>query len=223
MCSRPVEDLLPKARSYKTNLKESQHKTYTPQKRHKSQTKGSERRRDTALVARCSENCVFAREIWFWQLKKDKSAKKSNVSVKSQWLSGKSSASQDGRMPVRVRPGHWSTEQSEEPERIRREDGGQEDPEEDGGGESESAKTEKKTSRGYASNLKFYCINTFFPLLWSSFTFFFLLLLLWDSLLCPETPLLLRRSVLQRPGRDSNRSLPHGRLWPYHWATGTSH
>ncbi len=30
---------------------------------------------------------------------------------KSQWLSGKSSASQDGRMPVRVRRGHWSVEE----------------------------------------------------------------------------------------------------------------
>ncbi len=30
---------------------------------------------------------------------------------KSQWLSGKSSASQDGRMPVRDRPGHWSVEE----------------------------------------------------------------------------------------------------------------
>ncbi len=30
---------------------------------------------------------------------------------KSQWLSGKSSASQDGRLPVRVRRGHWSVEE----------------------------------------------------------------------------------------------------------------
>ncbi len=30
---------------------------------------------------------------------------------KSQWLSGKSSASQDERLPVRVRPGHWSVEE----------------------------------------------------------------------------------------------------------------
>ncbi len=46
--------------------------------------------------------------------------------------------------------------ESEEPERNRETRRGQEEPEEDGG-RAESAKTEKKTKRGYASNLNICC------------------------------------------------------------------
>ncbi len=110
--SRTFADWLPKARSYKNNnSRKPVNIKAPPQKRHKSKTKGSESRRDTALVARCSENCVFAWEMWFWQLKKTKAQKKAMLVWKSQWLSGKSSASQDGRLPVRVRRGHWSVEE----------------------------------------------------------------------------------------------------------------
>ncbi len=46
--------------------------------------------------------------------------------------------------------------ESEEPERNRETRRGQEEPEEDGG-RAESAKTEKKTRRDYASNLNICC------------------------------------------------------------------
>ncbi len=49
----------------------------------------------------------------------------------------------------------WRRE-SEEPERNREMCRGQEEPEEDGG-RAESAKTEKKTRRDYASNRNIYC------------------------------------------------------------------
>ncbi len=48
------------------------------------------------------------------------------------------------------------SEESEEPERNREMCRGQEEPEEDGG-RAESAKTEKKTRRDYASNRNIYC------------------------------------------------------------------
>ncbi len=48
------------------------------------------------------------------------------------------------------------SEELEEPERNRETRRGQEEPEEDGG-RAESAKTEKKTRRDYASNRNIYC------------------------------------------------------------------
>ncbi len=145
---------------------------------------------------------------------------------KSQWLSGKSSASQDGRLPVRVRRGHWSVEEGVG-------GAGEESGDVPGTGGTGGRWRSSRICQDREENKKRLCFkskylllnNTFFSSLYFSYLTFFHLLLLFlflrDSLLCPETPVLLRRTVLQRPGRDSNRSLPHGRLWPYHWATGT--
>ncbi len=147
----------------------------------------------------------------------------------SQWLSGKSSASQDGRLPVRVRRGHWSVEEGVRG--VRGVGGaGEESGDAPGTGGTGGRWRSSRICQDREENKKRLCFkskylllnNTFFSLLSTSLTFFHLLLLfLRDSLLCPETPVLLRRTVLQRPGRDSNRSLSHGRLCPYHWATGT--
>ncbi len=145
---------------------------------------------------------------------------------KSQWLSGKSSASQDGRLPVRVRPGHWSAEEGvggtgEESGDV---------PRTGGTGGTGGRWRSSRICQDREENKQRLCFKSKYFLLNNTFFLFFVLLLPSLAFFFSSSGTrssvrrllsLLRRSVLQRPGRDSNRSLPHGRPWPYHWATGT--
>ncbi len=148
---------------------------------------------------------------------------------KSQWLSGKSTASQDGRLPVRDRPGHWSVEEGVGGTGEESGDA----PETGGTGGTGGTRGRWRSSRicqdreenkqGLCFKSKYLLLNNtiflFFVLLLPSFTFFFS----FSGTRSSVRRLLscFGHTVLQRPGRDSNRSLSHGRLWPYHWATGT--